>query len=72
MNDSGKDGLYPLPQWHFVLTFVDYNLDLDLHAIWHESSGIPTPPPCLATDPDDPRQILNKVDPAGYEAKGLP
>ena len=53
-----------------MLTLVDYDLDLDLHAIWHESSGIPTPPPCLATDPDDPRQVLNKVDPAGYEAQG--
>ncbi|CAG8905538.1 unnamed protein product [Penicillium nalgiovense] len=30
-----------------------YDLDLDLHAIWYESSGIPTPPPCLATDPND-------------------
>ncbi|KAJ5982582.1 hypothetical protein N7451_012682 [Penicillium sp. IBT 35674x] len=26
------------------------DFDLDLHAIWRESSGIPTPPPCLATD----------------------
>ncbi|CAG8218579.1 unnamed protein product, partial [Penicillium nalgiovense] len=30
-----------------------YDLDLDLHAIWHEPSDIPTPPPCLATDPND-------------------
>jgi hypothetical protein len=26
---------------------IDHDLDLDLHAIWYESSGIPTPPPCL-------------------------
>ncbi|KAI1829133.1 hypothetical protein DTO027I6_9951 [Penicillium roqueforti] len=48
----------------------DYDLDLDLHAIWHESSGIPTPPPCLASDLDGPRQTLNKVGLAGYERQG--
>ncbi|CAG7965658.1 unnamed protein product [Penicillium salamii] len=49
----------------------DYDLDLDLHAIWHESSGIPTPPPCLATDPNDLWQdFLGKVDPARCETPG--
>ncbi|KAJ5460952.1 uncharacterized protein N7458_002504, partial [Penicillium daleae] len=32
---------------------VDKDFDLDLHAIWRESSGIPTPPPCLAAYHDD-------------------
>ncbi|CAG8179713.1 unnamed protein product [Penicillium nalgiovense] len=46
----------------------DYDLDLDLHAIWHESSSIPTPPPCLATDPNDLWQdSFGKDDPAEYE-----
>jgi hypothetical protein len=45
-------------------------LDLDLHAIWHEFSGIPTPPPCLASDPDGPRHVLDEVDLAGYEPQG--
>ncbi|KAJ5033208.1 hypothetical protein NUH16_003124 [Penicillium rubens] len=49
----------------------DYNLDLDLHAIWHESSGIPTPPSCLATDPNDLWQdLLGKFDPARCETPG--
>ena len=52
-----------------MLTSVDCDLDLDHHAIWHECSSIPTPPPCLATDSDNPRQILlNEDEPAGYEA----
>jgi hypothetical protein len=50
---------------------IDHDLDLDLHAIWHESSGIPTPPPCLATDPNDLWQdFLGKDDPAEYETQG--
>ncbi|CAG8431802.1 unnamed protein product [Penicillium salamii] len=49
----------------------DYDLDLDLHAIWHESSSIPTPPPCLATDPNDLWQdLLGKDDHAEYETQG--
>jgi hypothetical protein len=45
-----------------VITLVDYDWDPDLHAIWHESPGIPTPPPCLATDPNDMRKdLLSKV-----------
>ncbi|KAI3182847.1 hypothetical protein DTO027I6_10109 [Penicillium roqueforti] len=43
---------------------------IDLHAIWHESSSIPTPPPCPGSDPDDPRQVLNKVDLAEDEGQG--
>ncbi|KAK9847928.1 hypothetical protein MYU51_017397 [Penicillium brevicompactum] len=50
---------------------TDYDLDLDLDAIWQECSGIPTPPPCLATDSDNPRQILSDAgEPAGYETLG--
>ncbi|CDM32677.1 unnamed protein product [Penicillium roqueforti FM164] len=42
-----------------------------LHAIWNESFGIPTPPPCLATDPNDLWQdFLGKDDPAEYETQG--
>ncbi|CAI7622038.1 unnamed protein product [Penicillium viridicatum] len=49
----------------------DYDLDLDLHAIWHESSGIPTPPACLAIDPNDLWQdSFCKDDPAEYETQG--
>jgi hypothetical protein len=49
---------------------IDHDLDLDLHAIWHECSGIPTPPPCLATDPNDLGQdFLGKDDPAEYETQ---
>ncbi|KAI1828772.1 hypothetical protein DTO027I6_10291 [Penicillium roqueforti] len=48
----------------------DYDLDLDLHAIWHESSGIPTPPPCLSTDPNGLLQdSFGKDDPAEYETQ---
>jgi len=55
----------------FVLKLVDFDLDLDLHAIWQESSGIPTPPPCLANDPGYPRQVLSdEGEPAGYETSG--
>jgi len=54
-----------------VLTSVDFDLDLDLHAIWQESSSIPTPPPCLATDFEHPRQILSDAgEPTGYEVSG--
>ncbi|CAG7957970.1 unnamed protein product [Penicillium salamii] len=54
-----------------VLKLVDCDLDFDLHAIWQDSSGIPTPPPCLATDFEHPRQILsNESEPAGYETQG--
>jgi hypothetical protein len=46
-------------------------LDVDLHANWQESSGIPTPPPCLATDSNNSRQILTDAgEPAGYETPG--
>jgi hypothetical protein len=49
---------------------IDYDLDLDLHAIWHESSGIPTLPPCLATEPNDLWQdSFGKDDPAEYETQ---
>jgi hypothetical protein len=54
-----------------ALILLDYDLNLDLHAIWHEPSGIPTPPPCLATDPNDQWQdFLGKDDPAEYETQG--
>ncbi|KAJ5203011.1 hypothetical protein N7449_005090 [Penicillium cf. viridicatum] len=53
------NGLYPLFQCCFVLILADRDLDLDLPAIWQESSDIPTPPPCLATDSDNPRRILS-------------
>ncbi|CAG8022730.1 unnamed protein product, partial [Penicillium salamii] len=47
------------------------DLDLDLHAIWQESSGMPTPPPCLATDSDNPRWILShEGEPTGYKTAG--
>jgi hypothetical protein len=56
-----------------VLISAEYDLDLDLYAIWQESSGIPTPPPCLATDFEHPRQILSdESEPAGYETSGPP
>ncbi|CAG7972539.1 unnamed protein product [Penicillium salamii] len=71
MHESNKNGLYPLFQCDFVLILADCDLDLDLHAIWQECSGIPTPPPCLATDSDNPRQILSDAgEPAGYETLG--
>jgi hypothetical protein len=34
----------------FARGSIEYDFDLDLHAIWRESSGIPPPPSCLATD----------------------
>jgi hypothetical protein len=71
MQGSNKNGLYPLFQCGFVLILADCDLDLDLHAIWQESSSIPTPPPCLATDSEYSRQILSdEVEPAGYETSG--
>ncbi|CAG8256986.1 unnamed protein product [Penicillium olsonii] len=54
-----------------VLKLVDCDLDFDLHAIWQDSSGIPAPPPCLATDFEHHRQILsNESEPEGYEIQG--
>ncbi|KAJ5117613.1 hypothetical protein N7448_011245 [Penicillium atrosanguineum] len=45
--------------------------DLDLHAIWRESSGIPTPPPCLTTDrASSGLASLNLAESAGYEEQG--
>ncbi|KAK9847300.1 hypothetical protein MYU51_019619 [Penicillium brevicompactum] len=68
MRKSNKNGTYPLFQCGFVLILADYDLDLDLHAIWQECSGVPTPPPCLATDSEYPRQILpGEGEPAGYD-----
>ncbi|CAG7966531.1 unnamed protein product [Penicillium salamii] len=53
------------------LKLVDCDLDLDLHAIWQEFAGIPTPPPCLSTDSGYPRRILSDaIEPAGSEASG--
>ncbi|CAG8231810.1 unnamed protein product [Penicillium olsonii] len=55
-----------------VLKSVDFDLDLDLHAIWQESSGIPIPPPCLATDSGNPRHILSDTgNPSVYETQGF-
>ncbi|KAK9847206.1 hypothetical protein MYU51_020329 [Penicillium brevicompactum] len=49
----------------------DCDLDFDLHAIWQDSSGIPMPPPCLATDPGKARQISSdEGEPAGYGIQG--
>ena len=71
MHDSNKNGLYPLFQCDFVLILADCDLDLDFHAIWQECSGVPTPPPCLATESEYPRQILSGAgEPAGYEISG--
>jgi hypothetical protein len=53
------------------LKLVDCDLDLNLHAIWQESSGIPTPPSFLATEFEHPRQSLsNEGEPVGYETSG--
>ena len=49
---------------------VECDLGLDLHAIWRESSGIPTPPPCLATDTAHGGLASpNSPAPAGDEAE---
>ena len=51
---------------------VDHDLDLDLHAVWRESSGIPTPPPCLAADHDESRLLFpNVTESAGDEVQSL-
>ena len=56
---------------YFALTLLDYDLGLDLHAIRPECPSIPTPPPCLATEPNDLWQgSLGKDDPAEYETQG--
>ncbi|KAJ5871105.1 uncharacterized protein N7529_003458 [Penicillium soppii] len=71
MNEANNNGLYPLFHCCFALILADCDWDLDLHAIWQECSGIPTPPPCLATDFQHPRQILSDdSEPAGYETSG--
>jgi hypothetical protein len=71
MYESNKNGLYPLFQCCFALILADRDWDLDLHTIWQDSSGIPTPPPCRATDSNNSRQILSDaVEPAGYETSG--
>ncbi|KAJ5982759.1 hypothetical protein N7451_012859 [Penicillium sp. IBT 35674x] len=50
-----------------VLKASESDFDLDLHAIWRESSGKPTPPPCLATDHEyhdlDHRQFVRNDAP---------
>ena len=54
-----------------VLKLVECDLDFDLHAIWQDSSDMPMPPPCLATDPGKARQIsVDEGEPAGYETQG--
>lgn len=54
-----------------MLNLVGCDLDLDLHTIWQESTGIPTPPPCLATDQEQPRQILSdEREPTGCAVSG--
>lgn len=71
MHESNKNGLYSLFNGCFALILADGDWDLDLHAICQESSGIPTPPPCLATDFEQPRRILSDGSgPAGYECSG--
>ncbi|KAJ5382088.1 uncharacterized protein N7496_004516 [Penicillium cataractarum] len=46
------------------------DLDFDLHGIWQDSSGIPTLPPCLATDPGKARQIFSdEGEPAGHDTQ---
>jgi len=37
----------------YAHSITESDFDLDLDAIWRESSGIPTPPPCLAADHGD-------------------
>lgn len=71
MHESNKNGLYPSFQCNFVLILADCDLDLELHAIWQKCSGIPTPPPCRATDSNNSRQILSDAgEPVGYETSG--
>ncbi|CAG8096579.1 unnamed protein product [Penicillium salamii] len=71
MNESNNNGLYPLFHCCFALILADCDWDLDLHAIWQESSGIPTPPPCLAADFEHPRRIpSDESGPAGYDTSG--
>jgi hypothetical protein len=54
MDKSGQDGscnfISPRVCAHNRL---DIDFDLDLHAIWRESSFIPAPPPCLCADKED-------------------
>lgn len=50
---------------------IGSGFDLDLHAIWRESSGILRPPPCLTTDrASSGLAFLDLADPAGYDAQG--
>ncbi|KAK9847703.1 hypothetical protein MYU51_018319 [Penicillium brevicompactum] len=45
--------------------------DILLQLYNKQSSGIPTPPPCLATNFEHPRQILSDtIKPAGYKTLG--
>ena len=51
---------------------ADYDLDLGLHTIWRESSCIPTPPPCLAADQDDPGLVPPDIaESTRYESQEL-
>jgi hypothetical protein len=50
---------------------IGSDFDLDLHAIWRESSAIPTPPPCLTTDrASSGLASLDLAESAGYKAQG--
>ncbi|CAG8140906.1 unnamed protein product [Penicillium nalgiovense] len=49
---------------------LEHDFDLDVYAIWRESSCIPTPAPSLAADYDVWLGFFNVAEPAAYEAQG--
>ena len=74
MDKSGQDGSYnfisPRACAHNRL---DNDFDLDLHAIWRESSCIPAPPPCLCADHEDiGLDFPNGLKSVAHEGQGSP
>ncbi|KAJ5771494.1 uncharacterized protein N7511_003545 [Penicillium nucicola] len=52
---------------------LDDDFDLDLHAIWRESSCIPAPPPCLCADHENPElDFQNELNSISYKGQGSP
>jgi hypothetical protein len=67
MDELSKYCLYMFLQCLFCAKIDDCDLDLDLHAIWQECSGISTPPSCLAIDLDPRHIISDENEPVEYE-----
>lgn len=74
MEESGQDGSYGSTlRGASAHNSLDNDFDLDLHAIWRESSCIPAPPPCLCADHEDlGLDVLIESNSEAHEGQGFP